>query len=117
MTNYEALHRWLVWEVPNDLWKGNPNVSHDEQAFNSAIQQGLITVPKTLEHVPSYPKFEPFINVYSREQLIGWLIWADGNGLWSDEDCLAEGYEPLTWAGAYIKALELGLVVVEKERK
>lgn len=32
----------------------------------------------------------------SREQIIDWLVWNDGNGVYTDEDSEAEGYEPLT---------------------
>lgn len=32
----------------------------------------------------------------SRETLIRWLSWNDSNGCYSDEDCEAEGHEPLT---------------------
>ena len=32
----------------------------------------------------------------TREQLIEWLVWNDGNGVYTDEDSEAEGYPPLT---------------------
>lgn len=32
----------------------------------------------------------------TREQLIDWLVWNDGNGVYTDEDSEAEGYAPLT---------------------
>ena len=32
----------------------------------------------------------------SREAVISWLVWNDGNGCYSDEDSKAEGYPPLT---------------------
>ncbi len=32
----------------------------------------------------------------SREEIIEWLVWNDGNGVYTDEDSVAEGYEPLT---------------------
>lgn len=32
----------------------------------------------------------------TREQLIEWLVWNDGNGVYTDEDSIAEGYTPLT---------------------
>jgi hypothetical protein len=37
----------------------------------------------------------------SRDQLIEWLIWCDANGVWSDQDAICEGYEPLTLTEAY----------------
>jgi hypothetical protein len=36
----------------------------------------------------------------SREDLIGWLCWNDPNGIWTDRDSEAEGYDPLTLDGA-----------------
>jgi neutral trehalase len=32
----------------------------------------------------------------SREEIIEWLIWNDGNGIYTDADSEAEGYAPLT---------------------
>lgn len=32
----------------------------------------------------------------SRLDLIGWLAWNDPNGVYRDEDCFAEGWEPMT---------------------
>ena len=32
----------------------------------------------------------------TREQIIDWLVWNDGNGIYTDEDSTAEGYTPLT---------------------
>ncbi|QFS86586.1 MULTISPECIES: hypothetical protein [unclassified Marinobacter] len=32
----------------------------------------------------------------TREQVIDWLAWNDANGVYTDEDSAAEGYEPLT---------------------
>jgi hypothetical protein len=34
----------------------------------------------------------------TRETLIQWLCWCDGNGTFTDEDSRAEGHEPLTLA-------------------
>lgn len=36
------------------------------------------------------------INTLSREQLVEWLAWNDVHGLFSDEDCIAEGLTPLS---------------------
>ena len=33
----------------------------------------------------------------TREQLIDWLCWDDRNGCYSDEDCIAEWGEPMTF--------------------
>lgn len=32
----------------------------------------------------------------TREDIIEWLVWNDANGVFTDEDSIAEGYEPLT---------------------
>jgi hypothetical protein len=37
----------------------------------------------------------------SRERLIAWLTWNDGNGCYTDESALAEGCEPLTLETAW----------------
>lgn len=39
---------------------------------------------------------EEELNCWSREKLISWLNWNDPNGIWSDEESIAERYEPLT---------------------
>jgi hypothetical protein len=36
----------------------------------------------------------------TREQLIEWLVWNDGNGVYTDEDSIAEGYGQLTLEAA-----------------
>ncbi|MFD2554770.1 hypothetical protein [Sphingobacterium tabacisoli] len=36
------------------------------------------------------------VNSMSRPELIEWLAWNDRNGLFLDEDAIAEGYPPLT---------------------
>lgn len=36
------------------------------------------------------------LNKGNREQIIKWLSWNDKNGVYTDEDSIAEGYEPLT---------------------
>jgi len=33
---------------------------------------------------------------WPREKLIGWLQWNDPNGVWSDEDMLADDMDPMT---------------------
>lgn len=45
----------------------------------------------------------------NREQLMAFLVWNDRNGVYTDEDCEAEGYELLTLETArllVIKAIE-----------
>ncbi len=32
----------------------------------------------------------------SREEIVRWLEWNDPNGVWSDEDSDAEGWQPIT---------------------
>ena len=32
----------------------------------------------------------------TREEIIEWLVWNDGNGVYTDEDSEAERYPPLT---------------------
>lgn len=36
------------------------------------------------------------VNAMSRTELIEWLAWNDRNGIFLDDDAIAEGYEPLT---------------------
>jgi len=31
-----------------------------------------------------------------REALIAFLVWNDGNGIWTDDDLICEGLEPMT---------------------
>jgi|GEM_PF-2862128 len=38
---------------------------------------------------------------WSREKMIVWLNWNDPNGIWTDEDSIAEGMKPLTKENAY----------------
>lgn len=33
---------------------------------------------------------------WPREKLIGWLEWNDANGIWSDEDMIANDMDPMT---------------------
>lgn len=40
------------------------------------------------------------LNQWSRNKMIAWLEWNDPNGIWSDEDAIAENYPPLTIATA-----------------
>jgi len=45
----------------------------------------------------------------TRDQLIAFLVWNDRNGVYSDDDCEAEGYDLLTLETArllVIKAIE-----------
>lgn len=37
---------------------------------------------------------------WSREECINWLVWCDSNGCFTDEDCRAEGWKPMTLADA-----------------
>ena len=36
----------------------------------------------------------------TREEIIAWLKWNDGNGVYTDEESASEGYPPLTLATA-----------------
>jgi hypothetical protein len=47
------------------------------------------------------------LKTFTREELIKWLCWNDRNGIYSDEDAICEGYDPLTWEQAYELAIEL----------
>lgn len=38
----------------------------------------------------------PSLKSWKRESLIDWLCWNDSNGVFRDEDCKAEGMEPMT---------------------
>ena len=38
----------------------------------------------------------------SREDIIAWLVWNDRNGIYTDEDSVAEGYPPLTLDSARV---------------
>jgi len=41
-----------------------------------------------------------------REGLIRFLVWVDGNGIWTDSDSIANDMEPLTFQEAKDKASE-----------
>jgi hypothetical protein len=42
---------------------------------------------------------QPMLSASStRQHLIRWLVWNDGNGEYTDDDSLAAGHEPLTLA-------------------
>lgn len=36
------------------------------------------------------------LSTWPKEKIISWLDWNDPNGIWTDEDAIAEGYEPFT---------------------
>lgn len=36
------------------------------------------------------------VSQWSRDTVIGWLNWNDSNGIWTDEDSIAEGMQPMT---------------------
>lgn len=49
------------------------------------------------------------VNDLTRDELLAFLVWNDRNGVYTDEDCEAEGYELLTLETArllVIKAIE-----------
>jgi hypothetical protein len=50
---------------------------------------------------------EELITMTTREGAISILMSIDPNGTWSDEDCIAEGLEPLTLAEALEMIREL----------
>lgn len=39
---------------------------------------------------------EPLVDWNARESIIGWLVWSDRHGCYTDEDLQAEGLQPLT---------------------
>jgi hypothetical protein len=44
-----------------------------------------------------HPDFQQWLLACgSREQIIEWLVWNDGNGIYTDEDSQLEGYSLLT---------------------
>lgn len=43
---------------------------------------------------------------WPREKLIGWLQWNDGNGIWTDEDMIANDMDPMTVADAVEQVME-----------
>ena len=38
----------------------------------------------------------------TREDIIAWLVWNDRNGIYTDEDSVAEDYPPLTLESARV---------------
>lgn len=50
---------------------------------------------------------------WPREKLIGWLQWNDGNGIWSDEDMIANDMDPMTVEDA----VEQVMAFVEENRE
>lgn len=51
-------------------------------------------------------KAEDAIADNDRQGLIRFLVWVDGNGIWTDSDSLANDMEPMTFQEAKEKALE-----------
>lgn len=50
-----------------------------------------------IHHVFGQPEIQQWLlENGTRERLIDWLVWNDGNGVYTDEDSEAEGYPPLT---------------------
>jgi len=44
----------------------------------------------------------PRLSTHSdRETLIGWLCCVDGNGVWTDDDMRAEGWDPMSLQDAW----------------
>lgn len=43
---------------------------------------------------------------WPREKLIGWLQWNDGNGIWTDEDMIANDMDPMTVEDAVEQVME-----------
>lgn len=50
---------------------------------------------------------------WPREKLIGWLEWVDANGIWSDEDMIANDMDPMTVEDA----VEQVMMFVEENRE
>jgi len=42
-----------------------------------------------------------------RRELIAWLMWNDANGVWTDEDSVAEGMRPITLQEARTSMLKV----------
>lgn len=54
-------------------------------------------MPSIIQHLYGTREVQDWIlEDGSREQIIGWLVWNDGNGVYTDEDSIAEGWEPMT---------------------
>lgn len=58
-------------------------------------------------------KVRAHLMTWPREKLIGWLQWNDGNGIWSDEDMIANDMEPMTVKDA----VEQVMMFVEENRE
>jgi hypothetical protein len=50
---------------------------------------------------------------WPREKLIGWLQWNDANGIWTDEDMIANDMDPMTVEDA----VEQVMMFVEEDRR
>lgn len=50
---------------------------------------------------------------WPREKLIGWLVWNDANGVWTDEDMIANDMDPMTVEDA----VEQIMMFVEENRE
>lgn len=50
---------------------------------------------------------------WPREKLIGWLNWVDANGIWSDEDMVANDMDPMTVEDA----VDQVMIFVEENRE
>lgn len=61
----------------------------------------LTNLPKQGEYILrvkqlTVKEIEDNIETFTRGQLIDILVQVDANGMWTDEDSIAEGHEPLT---------------------
>jgi hypothetical protein len=52
---------------------------------------------KTIQYHFQEPAIQQWLLVHgTRDDIIEWLLWNDGNGVYTDPDSEAEGYSPLT---------------------
>ncbi len=56
---------------------------------------------RIIGHLFHQPSVQEWLLAHgNRDEIIEWLLWNDGNGIYTDEDSVAEGYLSLTLATA-----------------
>lgn len=93
------------WLMPTNEY-GEGDYDETIRVFRGTISEMVAAVEVFLQRTAIVNRVEatcagaagmPHIDSEStREDLIAWLCWCDGNGVWTDEDTVAEGGDPMT---------------------
>ena len=73
-----------------------------EQEFLLILRSGTARQANDAMRGSSCRHTVPRLSTHSdRETLIGWLCCVDGNGVWTDDDMKAEGWDPMSLQDAW----------------